>query len=89
MQRPAAPVVAMVLPPREDFAPGRSGAIGLLVHAAATAAGRFAPVVLGTPQAAPFDDVAFRPVRLSWLRSGATGATPAASPARCASCARR
>ena len=66
MQRPAAPMVAMVLPPREDFSPGRTGAIGLLVHAAA-ASGRFAPVVVGMPQAAPFDDVAFRPVRLSWL----------------------
>ena len=71
MQRPLAPVVAMVLPPREGFAPGRSGAIGLLAHGVAVP-GRFAPVVLGPVQAAPFDDVAFLPVRLSWLPLGTT-----------------
>ncbi len=70
MQRAAAPVVAMVLPPREDFAPGRTGAISLLVHAAAAAPSRFAPVVIGAAQAAPFDDVTFHPVRLSWLPLG-------------------
>lgn len=64
-----APVVAMVLPPREDFSPGRTGAIGLLVHEAAIAS-CFAPVVFGAPQAAPFADVTFRPVRLSWLPLG-------------------
>ncbi len=69
MQRPPVPVVAMVLPPREDFSPGRTGAIGLLVRAA-SAYGRFAPVVLGAPQAAPFADVSFRPVGLSWLPLG-------------------
>ena len=69
MQRAAAPVVAMVLAQREDFSPGRTGAIGLLVHAAAASV-RFAPVVLGAAQAAPFDDVKFCPVRLSWLPLG-------------------
>ncbi len=71
MQRPLAPVVAMVLPPREGFAPGRSGAIGLLAHGVAVP-GRFAPVVLGPAQPAPFADVAFLPVRLSWLPLGTT-----------------
>ncbi len=59
----------MVLPPSEGFEPGRTGAIGLLAHAAA-ATERFAAVVLGVPQAAPFDDVTFRPVHLSWLPLG-------------------
>ncbi len=54
-----APFVATVLPPGEGFGPGRTGAIGLLVH-------RFARVlpglVIGGPQAGPvFPDVAFRP----------------------------
>ena len=70
MQRPAAPVVAMVLPPREDFSPERCGAIGLLVHAAPASGGRFASVVLGTPQLAPFEDASFHPVQLSWLPLG-------------------
>ena len=66
----AKPVVAMVLPPREGFAPNGAGAIGLLVHAAARS-DRFSPVVLGAPQpASPFDDVAFEQVRLSWLPMG-------------------
>ena len=67
------PVVAMVLPAAEDFAPGRTGAIGLLVHAAAVAPGRFAAIVLGprgTGQAAPFADVDFHPVRPSILPLG-------------------
>lgn len=61
-----APLVATVLPPGEGFGPGRSGAIGLLVH-------RFARVlpglVIGGPQAGPvFPDVAFRPaVPRRWM----------------------
>jgi UDP-glucose:(glucosyl)LPS alpha-1,2-glucosyltransferase len=73
MRRPAAPavapLVAMVLPPSEDFSPGRTGAIGLLVHSAA-ARGGFTQVVLGRAQSAPFDDVAFHPVQPSWLPAG-------------------
>jgi UDP-glucose:(glucosyl)LPS alpha-1,2-glucosyltransferase len=55
----------MVLPPHEGFCPGRVGAIGLLVHAAAASAAAFAPVVVGKPQAATFADVPFYPVRPS------------------------
>lgn len=69
MQRAAPPTVAMVLPPSEDFSTGRTGAIGLLVHTAACR-GEFNQVVLGRPQSAPFDDVTFQPVRLSWLPAG-------------------
>jgi UDP-glucose:(glucosyl)LPS alpha-1,2-glucosyltransferase len=62
----ARPSVALVLPPREGFSPGGTGAIGLLVHAEAAGGGRFAAIVLGQKQAAPFDDVAYCPVQPSW-----------------------
>jgi UDP-glucose:(glucosyl)LPS alpha-1,2-glucosyltransferase len=52
-----APVIT-VLPPRERFAPGQAGAIGLLVRRLADAA----DVVVGVPVDAPFDGVTFRPV---------------------------
>ena len=59
------PLVAMVLPPHERFCAEGAGAIGLLVHAAATSPGAFAPVVLGVTQAVPFADAPFRPVQPS------------------------
>ncbi len=62
----AEPRVALVLPPREDFSPGATGAVGLLVHRLASWPGDFAQTVFGVAQAAPFADVAFRPVRPSW-----------------------
>jgi UDP-glucose:(glucosyl)LPS alpha-1,2-glucosyltransferase len=65
------PTVAMVLPPREGFAPGATGAVGLMVQRLAghpgAFPGTFAPVVLGMPQAAPFAGIQYRGIRLSWL----------------------
>ncbi len=63
------PTVAIVLPPREGFGPGRTGAVGLIAHRLAAAPGPFAPVVIGGAQAGPvFPDVPFRPARpVLWL----------------------
>ncbi|MBB2206210.1 glycosyltransferase family 4 protein [Gluconacetobacter takamatsuzukensis] len=65
-----APVLT-VLPPRERFAPGQAGAIGLLVHRLAGPG----DIVVGPPVAAPFADVAFRaassPRWALWPRSAA------------------
>ena len=56
---------AIVLPPNEGFSPEAVGAIGLLVHRLARAGA--GGLVLGKPTAAaPFPDVAFRPVRPGW-----------------------
>ena len=54
---------AMVLPPREGFAAGSAGAIGLLVHTLARRAGGF---VVGAAQEA-FGDVRFVAARPSWF----------------------
>ncbi len=54
----AASRIATVLPPKEGFSPGAVGAIGLLVHRMAAAAGG---AVVGRPVAAPFADVPFHP----------------------------
>ncbi len=68
MQNPAAaPAVAIVLPYREFFSPGSSGALGLLVHRLATWRGQFAPVAIGPPPPTPpFHDVPFHPARAIW-----------------------
>ena len=59
------PLVAVVLPPREGFGPGRAGAIGLIARRHAATAG-FRTVVIGGPQSAPlFPGIAFQPVRPS------------------------
>ena len=58
-----APLVAVILPPREGFGPGQSGALGMLARRYATAPG-FRTIVFGGPQAgAAFADVPFQPVR--------------------------
>ena len=57
------PYAAIVLPPREGFAPGHAGAIALLARRMAGPE----DVVFGMTQAAPFADVAFRPVRPTWF----------------------
>jgi glycosyltransferase involved in cell wall biosynthesis len=64
--------IAVVLPPREAFSPAAVGAIGLVVHRLAVQPSEFRPVVLGAAVAAPFADVAFRPVRPRWSLAGAT-----------------
>ena len=61
------PRVAMVLPPREGFSEGAVGAIGLLVHRLAAAAGG---EVVGRPVDAPFADVPFHPAPPGWGLSG-------------------
>ena len=58
----ATPLVAVVLPPREGFGPGRTGAIGLLAQRLAQTPG-FRTVVFGGKQQGPvFADIDFRPV---------------------------
>jgi UDP-glucose:(glucosyl)LPS alpha-1,2-glucosyltransferase len=59
----AAPLVAVVLPPREGFGPGRTGAIGLIAQRLAAAPG-FRSVVIGGAQAGPtFAGIYFCPAR--------------------------
>ena len=64
--------VAIILPPREGFAPGAVGAVGLLVRRHVQACPEFASVVLGLAQADPFPEVDFRAVRPSWFPGSAT-----------------
>jgi UDP-glucose:(glucosyl)LPS alpha-1,2-glucosyltransferase len=64
------PLVAVVLPPREGFGPGRAGAIGLLARRHVATPG-FRTVIIGGPQPGPvFPDVAFQPVQPSLLWPG-------------------
>lgn len=61
------PLVAVVLPPREGFGPGRTGALGMLARRYATTPG-FRTLVIGGPQDGPSFDVPFQAVRPSpWL----------------------
>jgi UDP-glucose:(glucosyl)LPS alpha-1,2-glucosyltransferase len=58
----APPTVAVVLPPREGFGPGRTGAIGLLARRLVQTPG-FQTIVFGGPQDGPvFPNIDFRPV---------------------------
>lgn len=63
---PHAPLVAIVLPPKERFGPSEAGAISLLVHRLATAPGSYRRAVFGMPVAAPFNGTDFRPVAPAW-----------------------
>ncbi len=68
---PAEQRIAIVLPPREGFGPGRTGAVGMVVHRLAAAARDFRVTVIGGPQAGPlFGDVRFRPVRGALVPAG-------------------
>jgi len=59
----AAPLVAVILPPREGFGAGRAGALGLLARRYATAPG-FRTLVLGGEQDEPtFPEVPFQAIR--------------------------
>jgi UDP-glucose:(glucosyl)LPS alpha-1,2-glucosyltransferase len=59
----ADPLVAVILPPREGFGPGRAGALGMLARRYATAPG-FRTLVIGGPQdEPPFAEVPFQPIR--------------------------
>jgi UDP-glucose:(glucosyl)LPS alpha-1,2-glucosyltransferase len=65
MRSPPAPLVAVVLPPREGFGPGRTGAIGLLARRLVQTPG-FETVILGGSQHSPiFPGIEFRSVRPS------------------------
>jgi UDP-glucose:(glucosyl)LPS alpha-1,2-glucosyltransferase len=65
------PTVAVVLPPREGFGPGRTGAVGLIVHRLARGTRGFRTTVFGGPQdGRAFADVDFRPIRPVFLAPG-------------------
>ena len=58
----ADPLIAIILPPREGFGPGRSGALGLLARRYATAPG-FRTIVFGGEQKGPpYDEVPFQAI---------------------------
>ncbi len=57
------PRIVTVLPPREGFSPGAVGAIGLVVHRLAAAAGGD---VVGRPIADPFPGAPFHPAPPGW-----------------------
>jgi glycosyltransferase involved in cell wall biosynthesis len=57
------PLVAVVLPPREGFGPGRSGALGLLARRYATAPDFRTLVIGGEQDGPPFHEVPFQPIR--------------------------
>jgi UDP-glucose:(glucosyl)LPS alpha-1,2-glucosyltransferase len=66
-------LIATVLPPREGFGPGRTGAVGLIVHRLAAAApdSRFRSAILCGEQAGPvFTDVETHVIRPPWWRVG-------------------
>jgi UDP-glucose:(glucosyl)LPS alpha-1,2-glucosyltransferase len=74
------PRIAIVLPPGEGFAPGRAGAVGLIVRRLARA---LPALVLGGPQSGrTFDNVPFRLVRPAFWWPGNMHARYAASVAR-------
>jgi len=82
MPSDTAPLVAIVLPPREGFGPGRTGAVGLIVQRLAAAPG-YRTVVVGGPQAgATFADIAFCEARPPFWRPGNTNVRHAAGVAR-------
>ena len=77
------PLVAVVLPPREGFGPGRTGAVGLIAQRLAAAPGPFRTLVIGGAQ----DGDAFagaavpRRRRRAWCTGAtSTSATPPPSP---------
>ncbi|MBN9562272.1 MAG: glycosyltransferase family 4 protein [Alphaproteobacteria bacterium] len=59
----APPLVAVILPPREGFGPGRTGALGMIAHRLLATPG-FRTAVFGGPQSGPvFDNAPFHAVR--------------------------
>jgi UDP-glucose:(glucosyl)LPS alpha-1,2-glucosyltransferase len=60
------PIVAMILPPKEGFGPGATGAVGLLLRRLARPDG-FRPMVVGMDLGARFTGVEFRAAKLSRL----------------------
>lgn len=77
----ALPKVAVVLPPREGFGPGRTGAIGLLTRRLVQTPG-FQTIVFGGKQDGPiFPGIDFRPVSPTLWRLGNTNIRYAAAVA--------
>jgi UDP-glucose:(glucosyl)LPS alpha-1,2-glucosyltransferase len=78
---PALPKVAVVLPPREGFGPGRTGAIGLLARRLVQTPG-FQTIVFGGKQDGPvFPDINFLPVSPTPWKLGNTNVRYAAAVA--------
>ena len=78
----APPLVAVILPPREGFGPGRTGALGMIAHRLRATPG-FRTEVIGGPQAGPvFADAPFHAVRPAIWRPGNVNLRFAASVAR-------
>ncbi len=76
-----APLIAVVLPPREGFGPGRTGALGLLARRLVRTPG-FDTVVIGGKQDGPvFPGIAFQPVNPSAWTIGNTNLRYAAAAA--------
>src|ERR1700733_7309574 len=74
--------VAVVLPPREGFGPGRTGAIGLLARRLVQTPG-FQTTILGGKQDGPvFPGIDFRPVPPALWQLGNTSIRYAAAVAR-------
>jgi glycosyltransferase involved in cell wall biosynthesis len=77
------PLVAVVLPPREGFGPGRTGAVGLIAQRLTTAPGPFRTLVIGgTQDGEAFAGAAFRAVAPTWIDWGNINIRHAAAVAR-------
>jgi len=74
------PLTAVILPPREGFGPGRTGALGLLARRLAQTPG-FGTIVVGGKQDGPVFPIAFQPVNPSIWRFGNTNIRYAAAVA--------
>ncbi len=78
----APPLVAVILPPREGFGPGRTGALGMIAHRLLATPG-FRTAVFGGPQSGPvFADAHFHAVRPAIWRLGNVNLRFAANVAR-------
>jgi UDP-glucose:(glucosyl)LPS alpha-1,2-glucosyltransferase len=78
---PALPKVAVVLPPREGFGPGRTGAIGLLVRRLTQTPG-FDTLIVGGKQDGPtFPGIEYSPISPSLWSFGSTNLRYAAAVA--------
>jgi glycosyltransferase involved in cell wall biosynthesis len=77
------PLVAVVLPPREGFGPGRTGAVGLIAQRLAAAPGPFRTLVIGGAQdGETFAGPSFRAVAPTWIDWGNVNIRHAAAVAR-------
>ena len=82
---PQKPLIVTVLPPREGFGPGRTGAIGLIAHRLNTQAtdSPFRTMIVGGMQTGDvFSDVPFQAATPPWWRPGNLNRRYAAGVAR-------